>query len=95
MKNYEAVIILLPDMEEENRNAVIEKLKNIVTDRKGTVESIDEWGKKKLAYEINKIRQGYYYLINFSSESDAVDEINRICKIDENVMRHMVVRKED
>lgn len=90
MKKYEAVFILLSNLEEEVRNAEIEKMKNIVTSFNGTVDKVNEWGQRRLAYEINKKREGYYVIMNFTSNSDAVNEIDRICKISDNVIRHMI-----
>lgn len=94
MKKYEGVFILLSNLEVEVRNAEIEKVKNIITERQGTIEKVDEWGQRKLAYEINKKRDGYYVLINFTANTDAVNEVDRICKINENFIRHMIIRDE-
>lgn len=90
MKKYEAVIILQSNLEEDVRNTEIEKMKNIVTSFNGTVEKVNEWGQRRLAYEINKKRDGYYVIINFTSNADAVNEMDRICKISDNVLRHMI-----
>ena len=94
MKKYEGVFILLSNLEEEVRNAEIEKVKNIITERQGTIEKVDEWGQRKLAYEINKKRDGYYVLMNFTANNDAINEVDRICKISENFIRHMIIRDE-
>ena len=90
MKKYEGAFILLSNLEEDVRNAEIEKIKNIVINYKGTVDKVNEWGQRRLAYEINKKRDGYYVIINFTSEADAVNEVDRICKISDNVLRHMI-----
>ena len=90
MRKYEAAIILLSNLEEDVRNAEIEKIKNIVVNFNGTVDKVNEWGQKRLAYEINKKREGYYVIMNFTSNADAVNEIDRICKISDNVLRHMI-----
>lgn len=90
MKKYEGAFILLSNLEEEVRNAEVEKVKNIITERQGTVEKVNEWGQRRLAYEIDKKREGYYVFINFTSGSDAVNEIDRICKISDNFVRHMI-----
>lgn len=95
MRKYEAALILLSNLEEDVRNAEIEKIKTIITDRQGTVEKVNEWGQRRLAYEINKKREGYYVFINFTAGSDAVDEIDRICKISDNVIRHMITVEEE
>ncbi len=90
MRKYEAVIILLSDLETEVRNAEIEKLKNIVTKFEGTVDNVNEWGQRRLAYEVKKKRDGYYVIMNFTSNADAVNEIDRICKISDNVLRQLI-----
>ena len=95
MRKYEAALILLSNLEEEVRNAEVEKVKNIITERQGTIEKVNEWGHRRLAYEIDKKREGYYVFINFTAGSDAVDEIDRICKISDNVVRHMITVEEE
>lgn len=90
MRKYEGAFILLSNLEEDVRNAEIEKVKTIITDRQGTVDNVNEWGQRRLAYEIDKKREGYYVIINFTSGADAVDEIDRICKISDNFIRHMI-----
>lgn len=90
MRKYEGAFILLPNLEEEVRKAEIEKIQNIVTERQGTVENVNEWGVRRLAYEIDKKREGYYVIMNFTSGADAVNEIDRICKISDNFIRHMI-----
>ncbi|MDF2950184.1 MAG: rpsF [Sedimentibacter sp.] len=94
MRKYEAALIILANLEEDVRNAEIEKVKNIITDRQGTIEKVNEWGQRRLAYEIDKKREGYYVFIDFTAGSDAVDEIDRICKISDNVVRHMITVEE-
>ena len=90
MQKYEAALILLSNLEEEVRKAEIEKVKNIITEREGTIEKVNEWGQRRLAYEIDKKRDGYYVIMNFTSKADAVNEIDRICKISDNFIRHMI-----
>lgn len=90
MKKYEGMFILLSNLEEEVRNAELEKVQNIITNFNGTVDKVSMWGQRRLAYEIDKKRDGYYVLINFTSNVDAVNEIDRICKISENFLRHMI-----
>jgi small subunit ribosomal protein S6 len=95
MRKYEAALILLSNLEEDVRNAEVEKVKNIITERQGTIEKVNEWGQRRLAYEIDKKREGYYVFMNFTAGSDAVDEIDRICKISDNVVRHMITVEEE
>lgn len=90
MQKYEAAIILLSNLEEEVRKAELEKIKNIITERQGTIEKVNEWGQRRLAYEIEKKRDGYYVIINFTSNADAVNEIDRVCKISDNFIRLMI-----
>lgn len=90
MQKYEGAFILLSNLEEEVRKAEIEKVKNIITERQGTVEKVNEWGQRRLAYEIDKKRDGYYVIMNFTSKADAVNEVDRICKISDNFIRHMI-----
>ena len=95
MRKYEAALILLSNLDEEVRSAEIEKVKSIITERQGTIEKANEWGHRRLAYEIDKKREGYYVFINFTAGSDAVNEIDRICKISDNVVRHMITVEEE
>ncbi|MDP3386650.1 MAG: 30S ribosomal protein S6 [Eubacteriales bacterium] len=94
LKKYEGVFIFIPNLEEEVRKAEMDKLKSIVESYKGTVEKFEEWGQRRLAYEIKKTKEGYYTLMNFTSEADAVNELDRICKISEKVLRHMITKDE-
>ncbi|HBC30473.1 MAG TPA: 30S ribosomal protein S6, partial [Clostridiales bacterium] len=68
---------------------------SIITERQGTVEKVNEWGHRRLAYEIDKKREGYYVFIEFTAGADAVDEIDRICKISDNYIRHMITVEEE
>lgn len=90
MQKYEGAFILLSNLEEEVRKAEIEKVKNIITERQGTIEKVNEWGQRRLAYEIDKKRDGFYVIINFTSNADSVNEVDRICKISDNFIRHMI-----
>ena len=94
IRKYEGAFILLSNLEEEVRKAEIEKVSKIITERQGTIDKVNEWGHRRLAYEIDKKRDGYYVFINFNSEADAVNEIDRICKISDNFVRHMITVEE-
>jgi len=91
MKQYECMYILKPNLEEEARAALIEKFSGIVTANGGEIVKIDEWGKKRLAYAINYIEDGFYILMYFKAGSDLNVELERNFKISEDVMRYMVV----
>lgn len=94
MNKYELVYILKPNVEEEKRTQLMEKFRGII-EAEGTIENVDEWGNRKLAYEINKITEGYYTLVNFSSTSELPKELDRNLKITDEVIRHMIIKVEE
>jgi len=94
MNKYELAIVLNAKIEDEERLAVIEKIKGYITRFGGTVANMDEWGKKRLAYEIQKMKEGYYYFIQFDAEATAPAEIENRVRIMENVIRYLCVRQE-
>ena len=91
--NYEAVIILKPDLGEEATAALVEKFKTLIEQR-GTVAEIDEWGKRHLAYPIDDITEGYYVLMTFTADPALPAEMDRQMRINDNVMRSMIICKE-
>lgn len=93
MTKYELIYILTPELDQEAIQALIEKFNGIITNQGGTVDEVNEWGKKRLAYEINDIKEGYYVLVNFSGNGDVVNELDRIFKITEGILRYLVVKK--
>ena len=90
MNNYEVMYIVKPVVEEEAFEAVVAKFESLITANGGTV---DRWGKKRLAYEIQDFTEGQYVLVTFSAEPKAVKELDRVMKITDEVMRHMVIKK--
>ncbi len=93
MRKYEGMFIFLPSAEEK-RVQVMERFKGIIEEN-GKIETIDEWGVRKLAYLINDIAEGYYVLINFEAEPDVIKELERVSKISDNIMRYMIIRDEE
>jgi small subunit ribosomal protein S6 len=93
MRSYETIFVLRPNLEEEARNAAIAKFTNIINTA-GEVENVDEWGTRKLAYEIEKLREGYYVLVNFKATIDLPAELERNFRISDDVIRYIVVNKE-
>lgn len=87
---YETIIIFDAKLTEEETKASVEKFKELIA-ANGTVEKVDEWGKRKLAYEIDKKTEGYYVLINFTSNTEFISELNRIYNITDSVIRHLTV----
>ena len=92
--NYEAVYILQPDLSEEQISALVAKFKAVV-EANGTVSEIDEWGKRRLAYPINDLTEGYYVLMTFNSAPAFPAELDRILKITDGIMRSMIVCKDE
>ncbi len=93
--NYEAVYILKPDLSEEQIAALVERFKGVV-EANGTVSEVDEWGKRRLAYPINDLMEGYYVLMTFTAAAAAVPaELDRIFRITDGVMRSMIVCKDE
>ena len=91
--NYELVMILKPDLGEEATAALIEKFKSLVEQR-GTVAEVDEWGKRHLAYPIDDITEGYYVLMTFTADPALPAELDRQMRINDNVMRSLIVCKD-
>ena len=94
MRYYETIFILNPALEEEAVKANIEKFKGVIENGGGTVENVDFWGKRKLAYEIEKNTEGYYTLVNFSAYPELPRELDRIFRITDTVIRHIIVKEE-
>jgi len=94
MKAYELMLLLNPALEEEARAALLEKVQGLVS-ANGTVDSVDSWGKRRLAFEIQKLTEGDYVVVNFQAEPSAIAEIDRVLHITDPVVRHMLVRRED
>lgn len=94
MRNYEAMVVLNPTISKEDQSTLLENLKNVITKNGAEVEKVDEMGKRKLAYDINKQKEGFYVLVTFSAEKEVntLSELERFCKFNEMVLRHIIVR---
>jgi small subunit ribosomal protein S6 len=95
LKAYELLLLLNPSLDEEAREAVLDKTKGVITADGGVVDSADSFGKRKLAYEIGKLTEGEYYLIDFHTVPSAVAELDRVLRITDPVVRFMLVCRED
>ncbi|HIZ77814.1 MAG TPA: 30S ribosomal protein S6 [Firmicutes bacterium] len=93
MRNYEAMYVLRPDMDEEQINAAVEKFSGIIAANGGEVTKVDHWGKRRLAFEVQKLREGYYVLCYFTADADLPKELERNFKISDEVIRFLVVRE--
>ncbi len=95
MNKYELVVVANAVIEDDARAAVIEKAKDLITRFGGTISGVDEWGKKRLAYEIQKMNDGFYYFIKFETETTAIAEIESQMRIMDNVLRYLCVKVEE
>lgn len=93
MINYEVMFIIDPTLEDEKKDAAVERVKGIIT-AEGEVGSVDVWGLRKLAYPIQKKNEGYYVVIDFKAEPTLPAELDRRLKISEDFMRHIIVNKD-
>ena len=95
MRNYEVLYIVKPDLDEEQNNAVIEKFNTLIADNGGEDLTVDKWGKRRMAYEIKDYREGFYVLLHFKGEAKTAQELDRVMKITDEVLRFMILRKEE
>lgn len=94
MSKYELAVVVNAQIDEEARLAVVENCKSVVTRFGGTISDVEEWGKKRLAYEIQKMNEGFYYFIHFESEGEAIAEIEQRMRIMDNVIRYLCVKQD-
>ncbi|EHQ92349.1 30S ribosomal protein S6 [Desulfosporosinus youngiae] len=95
MKAYEILYIIRPDLDEEATTALVDRLGGLVAANGGANLTVEKWGKRRLAYEIKDYREGQYILMNFEGEGRTSQEIERVMKISDDVIRFLTVRKDD
>ena len=95
MDKYEIMFIVKTTLEESVVKSTVESLTSIITDMKGKVEGSKDMGQRELAYEIKKYKNGYYFLFVVEASHEAVKEFDRLAGINENILRHLIIRKED
>ncbi|MBT2692200.1 30S ribosomal protein S6 [Bacillus sp. ISL-55] len=95
MRKYEIMYIIRPNIEEDAKKALTERFSTILTENGAEVAEAKEWGKRRLAYEINDFRDGYYQLVKVNATPAAVEEFSRLAKINEDILRHIVIREEE
>ncbi|MEI8344690.1 MAG: 30S ribosomal protein S6 [Candidatus Omnitrophota bacterium] len=93
MPNYEGVFILDAELTADATKAAVTQLQDLVTKNQGHIESLQEWGKKRLAYKIRKKAEGYYAVLNFQVESAGVKKIEQSLRLNDNVIRYLIVNK--
>jgi small subunit ribosomal protein S6 len=94
MRSYECIFILDPSLDEQTVRDKAAKFSEVVTSRQGVVHNLDQWGKRKLAYAIKKRHEGFYTFMRFSGTTEILQELNRVFRFDEHVVRHMIVVEE-
>ncbi|PIC63411.1 30S ribosomal protein S6 [Sporosarcina sp. P13] len=92
MRKYEIMYIMRPTLEDDAKKALIERFDNVLTSNGAEIIESKEWGKRRLAYEIDDLREGYYQLVTANAGNEAIDEFTRLANINEGILRHMTVR---
>ena len=96
MRKYEIMFIVKPDVEEAEMKKIVDDMKKVLETKKAKVLDVKEMGQKDLAYEMNKYKTGYYFLFTIETEGEeATKEFDRLSLINENILRHLIVRVED
>ena len=95
MNKYELMYIIDPAVEEEARKALIAKFNDLITGNGGSVDKVEEWGKRRLAYAIDYKTEGYYVLVNFQAEAELPKELERNLQISDSVIRYLVIRQNE
>lgn len=94
MREYELMYIIQPAIEEEAKKALVERFNNMLTSNGAEIIESKEWGKRRLAYEINDLREGFYQIVKLNAGSEAINEYTRLANINEDIIRHIAVRKD-
>jgi small subunit ribosomal protein S6 len=94
MRSYEIMYIIRPNIEDEAKKALVERFNGILTDNGAELVESKDWGKRRLAYEINDFRDGYYQLIKTNAEPAAIEEFNRLARINEDIIRQIAIKEE-
>ena len=95
MNKYELALVVSAKIEDDARTATVEKAKEYITRAGGTVTEVEDWGKKKLAYDVQKMSEAFYYFIQFDAEADVPAQLEQAVRIMDNVLRFLVVRKDE
>jgi small subunit ribosomal protein S6 len=92
LNDYEVALIIRPEVEDEGQEAIIDRLSQILTADGGQVTNVEKWGRRRLAYPINKVNEGIYYFIQGQFSAPVLSELERNAKLSEDILRHMVIR---
>lgn len=94
MREYELMYIMQPSIEEDAKKALVQRFDEILTSNGAEIIESKEWGKRRLAYEINDLREGFYQIVKVNAGSEAINEYTRLANINEDIIRHIAVRKD-
>jgi small subunit ribosomal protein S6 len=95
LRKYEVVYVIRPDLDEENTTAVIDRFSELVKTQGGEVLNIDKWGKRRLAFEVKDFREGFYVIMHMNAEPQVADELDRVFKITDSIIRFIIVRDDE
>jgi len=95
MRDYEVVFVIKPDLEAEATAAIVEKFTQLIAVQGGEVTKLNQWGKKRMAYEVRKYREGYYALMEFRGTPAVAQELERVFKITEEILRYLITRLDE
>ncbi|MBM7700723.1 30S ribosomal protein S6 [Kurthia huakuii] len=95
MRKYELMYIIRPNIEEEGKKALVERFNEILTSNGAELVESKDWGKRRLAYEINDFREGFYQIMKVNAPTEAINEYTRLANISEDIIRHIAVREEE
>ena len=95
MKAYELLFFVAPNIDEESRLAAMKRVETAIAKNEGVIDNVNEWGKRKLAYEINGQTEGEYTLVDFHADPASIAELNRVLRITDAIERHMIVARAD
>ncbi len=95
MRDYELVIIITPEFEEAATADIVDKVKSWITENGGSIESFEEWGRQKFAYLIRKQTEGQYFQFNFKMEPSAVASLERNFRLQESILRFLIINRDD
>ena len=94
MNNYEGIFVIDPELNEEDQGKIQDSIKEGITKQSGVVESVENWGKKKLAYKVSKRRDGVYYFVKFKAEPVAISKMNKGYKLNESILKTLIINME-
>lgn len=92
MRKYEIMYVIRPTLDDEEKKALVERFDDVLTSNGAEIIESKDWGKRRLAYEINDFREGFYQLVTLNAGNEALDEFKRLANINESIIRHMAIR---